>query len=520
MLLKIKSLRISARLTLLYASILISILFVTSSLAAIGLYVSVYHQASVEMRRTIEHTLEVVERTNAMPETALPPKTSEMNEEYVIKRQAEDPEWDPPPRAVMSLFREGAIMPGVVLRITNEKGRLVFNNAEHFPHYRDIEEAEVAEAPFWANRELDVSIMDNFHFYFKNVPVTWRGREYTLHFSRMITAERQFMHVLANGFFFINFFGLLIALFAGYFVSRKTLKPIRTITRTAQDIEVSDLSRRIPEPPADDELKQLVLTINHMLDRLEAGFKQQQRFVSDASHELRTPVTVILGYADMLSRWGKDDPETLSEAVEDIRSEAEDMKGLIERLLFLARADMNRQVLYKEPLEMQELLESVAKKASMAETTHKIMLLKNEPGTIFGDGVTIRQMLRVFIENAIKYSEKGTEIALSSERDGDFLTVMVADQGIGIAPENQKKVFERFVRVDSSRTSSEGGVSGTGLGMAIARWIADAHGITLSIESELGKGTKIFMKIPLMKENIESLPESKAVGDGPKLHKS
>ncbi|MCR5559270.1 MAG: HAMP domain-containing histidine kinase, partial [Schwartzia sp.] len=340
------------------------------------------------------------------------------------------------------------------------------------------------------------AIMDNFHFYFKDVNVTWRGREYTLHFMRMITAEKQFMNILTNGFFFTNLFGLIIALIAGYFVSKKTLNPIRTVIHTARDIEVSDLSRRIPVPEAEDEMRQLVETINRMLDRLEAGFMQQQRFVSDASHELRTPVTVILGYADMLARWGKDDPETLHEAVEDIRSEATDMRGLIERLLFLARADMKRQVLNKEKIQMDELMESVSKKAAIAAKNHTVTLLKNDLGEIFADGVTIRQMLRVFIENSIKYSPEGTEITLSSERKGDYLDVTVTDHGIGIAPENQKKVFERFFRVDKSRTSGEGGVGGTGLGMAIAQWIADSHDIKLSIESELGKGTTIHMLIP------------------------
>jgi len=494
--LKIKPLRISLRLTLLYASILVTILFVTSTLTVIGLYFSVYRQAGVELRDTIKMTMDVVEQTDKVPEEELPPRTSEQNEEYIKKRQAQDPEWEPPPRFAMALFRRGAIIPGVVLRITNENGRVIFNNAEHYPSFTDVEGAVVKDNPVWANDELEVSIMDNFHFYFKEVPVHWRGRDYTLHFMRMITAERQFMNILANGFFLSNFFGILVALVAGYFASRKTLNPIRTINQTAQDIEVNDLSRRVPVPEADDELKQLVETINRMLDRLEAGFKQQQRFVSDASHELRTPVTVILGYADMLSRWGKDDPEALNEAVNDIRMEATDMRGLIERLLFLARADMKRQVLNKERISMDEIIENIPKKAEMIFPEHRFKLNRNDAGVIFADAVTIRQMLRIFIENAVKYSPAGTDIELASERKGDFLDVTVTDHGIGIAPENHKKVFERFFRVDSSRTSSAGGVSGTGLGMAIAQWIADAHDIKLSIESELGKGTTIHMLIP------------------------
>ena len=145
---------------------------------------------------------------------------------------------------------------------------------------------------------------------------------------------------------------------------------------------------------------------------------------------------------------------------------------------------------------MDEIMESVPKKAEMIFPEHHFKLNRNDAGVIFADAVTIRQMLRIFIENAVKYSPAGTDIELASERKGDFLDVTVTDHGIGIAPENHKKVFERFFRVDSSRTSSAGGVSGTGLGMAIAQWIADAHDIKLSIESELGKGTTIHMLIP------------------------
>ncbi|MCR5558920.1 MAG: hypothetical protein K6F62_00975 [Schwartzia sp.] len=208
MLLKIKPLRISARLTLLYASILISILFITSTFTVIGLYFSVYHQAGVEMRRTIAQTLKVIEFTDKLDESELPPKTSLQNEEYVKKRQAEDPCWEPPPRFAMALFQQGAIVPGVVIRITNDKGRLIFNNAEHYPSYEAVENAAVEDLPLWANEEMGVAIMDNFHFYFKDVNVTWRGREYTLHFMRMITAEKQFMDILTNGFF-INEAGVL-----------------------------------------------------------------------------------------------------------------------------------------------------------------------------------------------------------------------------------------------------------------------------------------------------------------------
>jgi signal transduction histidine kinase len=215
---------------------------------------------------------------------------------------------------------------------------------------------------------------------------------------------------------------------------------------------------------------------------------------------LRTPVTVILGYSDLLSRWGRSDPAILDEGISSIRSEAENMQQLIEKLLFLARADQKRQVLHKESIELSELIADVMKKMELVTKDHHVELLANDDGMIYGDVVTMRQMLRIFLDNSTKYTPKGGHITVSSRRvaDGKFMQVDLSDDGLGIAPENQQKVFERFYRVDSSRTKAEGGVSGTGLGLSIASWIAEQHDIKISMTSALGKGTTIHLQIPVI----------------------
>ena len=204
----------------------------------------------------------------------------------------------------------------------------------------------------------------------------------------------------------------------------------------------------------------------------------------------------------MLSRWGREDAETLDEGISAIRTEAENMKALIERLLFLARADQKRQVLKKEQIDFQELLADVAKKADLVKGDHKLILEANDPGTIFADEVIMRQMLRIFIENAFKYTPANGTITLSSRHEGNAFRVEVRDTGIGIAPEHQEKIFERFYRVDSSRSKiGEGtGTGGTGLGLSIARWIAETHDIGIKLESEPGKGTTIRLSIPLAED--------------------
>jgi signal transduction histidine kinase len=295
-----------------------------------------------------------------------------------------------------------------------------------------------------------------------------------------------------------NLIGLLVALLAGYFISRRILRPIRTLTQAAREIEITDLDRRIEVSPARDELSELADTFNHMLDRIQSGFEQQRRFVSDASHELRTPVTVIRGYSDMLSRWGREDKAALDEGIAAIRSEAEDMQELIEKLLFLARADQKRQVLHKERLNLEELIQDVARKAQIVDKTHEVSLLQNDAAEVFADSVTIKQMLRIFLENSMKYTPAGGHIRISSVRQAAFMQIEIADDGIGIAPEHQQKVFARFYRVDSSRTKAQGGVGGTGLGLSIASWIAERHDIAISLESVLGHGTKIVLKVPVL----------------------
>ena len=497
---RIKSLRVSTRLMLVNAAILVFTLLLTSFLTIAGLYYSVYHQAEVELESTVENMLRTMERSEALPDTALPESPPPEMREY-LRRQ--NPDWMPIPPFVRLFYREGLLPPGVVLRIKDAEGRKVVDSAMHYPATEKVEAHTISNPPLWASEDLKVALLGNYYMYYKSMSVTWHGQLYTLYFFRIITAERDFLRMLGNGLVLTNAIGIALALLACYFVSRRALQPIRTIAEAAREIEVTDLGRRIDVPPAKDELTELIVTINHMLSRLQEGFEQQRQFVSDASHELRTPVTVMLGYADMLSRWGREDEETLDESITAIRSEAENMKDLIERLLFLARADQKRQALKREPLDFQALMADVAKKAALVAGDHVLTLEANDPGTIFADAVLIRQMLRVFIENAFKYTPAGGSVTIASRREGNALAVSVSDTGIGIAPEHQSKVFDRFYRVDSSRTRVNGvtQAGGTGLGLAIARWIADAHDIGIGLESEPDVGTTIRLSIPLYEED-------------------
>ena len=524
---RMRTLRISTKLTLVSAAILCSILALTSVLTIVGIYFSVYHQAEIEMQVSIHHTLsrlgdevEVISGDiGALPPA--PPKDAEEEHPRMEKDRRVPPPFpggQPQPRENAGMperaendgpgshamdfdrimLQEDTVLPGVVLRVTDDAGNIVFDNAAHYPSIEVVQQNVDANPPFWANKAMQVISLHNLHLYYEEVDVLYHGHNYQLHFLKTITAERHFLELLRNSLILTNLFGLIIALLAGYFVSRRTLRPIRTLTQAARAIEVTDLGKRIEVSPARDELSELADTFNHMLDRIQSGFEQQRRFVSDASHELRTPVTVIRGYSDMLSRWGRQDAQALDEGIAAIRSEAEDMQELIEKLLFLARADQKRQVLHKERLQLSELISDVAKKITLVATKHEVKLLQNDAAEIFADAVTIKQMLRIFLENSMKYTPVGGHITISSHREGNLAIVELADDGIGIARENQQKIFERFYRVDSSRTKAEGGVGGTGLGLSIARWIADRHDMEIALDSDLGKGTKVILRMKVL----------------------
>ena len=196
-----------------------------------------------------------------------------------------------------------------------------------------------------------------------------------------------------------------------------------------------------------------------------------------------------------MEKYGGDDKELLEESVEAIRSEAQNMKNLLENLLFLARTDQDRQKIYKEKFELSEIVEDVMKKMKKVCITHEVELLKNDSAEIFADKTMILQMLRIFLDNATKYTPEGGKISLSSEKISDKIILKISDTGIGIAPENIEKVFERSVRIDSEDLVKD--VRGSGLGLSIAKWIAENHGIKIEVQSKLGNGTTFILKIPV-----------------------
>jgi signal transduction histidine kinase len=286
---------------------------------------------------------------------------------------------------------------------------------------------------------------------------------------------------------------VLITVLIGSRTSRKMLRPIDNMTRTAKSISIGDLHTRLDVVDSHDELKDLAVTFNEMLDRIQTSVEQQNTFVSDASHELRTPIAVIQGYANLLQRWGKEDKAVLQESIDAIKSESHYMQELVEKLLFLASADKKKQKLDIKPFALSELINEVLKETKLIDSDHNMINDTNEIITFNGDRGLIKQSLRIFIDNGIKYTPIGGSITLNSILKGNLILITIEDTGKGISEEDLPYIFNRFYKADKSRTRENGGA---GLGLSIARWIIEQHQGDIKVESILNKGTKVIITLP------------------------
>ncbi len=306
---------------------------------------------------------------------------------------------------------------------------------------------------------------------------------------------------------------LIIFQLLGFFFSylpdsrriRKKLQPINEIALKAdelsrltfsedkyQQIEAA-ISRLQPEESellsfGDSDLQGIEAAMNNLLVHMRETYQQQARFVNDASHELRTPIAVIQGYANMLSRWGSEDEKVLEESIAAIQHESSHMKYLVEQLLFLARGDSGRTVLKKEAISLNSMMQEIYEESFMIDEDHPYRFKAYpEEITLIADAALIKQATRILLDNAAKYTNKGDEIFISyGQTDDGHPFIQVQDTGIGMAESDVAHMFERFYRSDEVRS-----FQGTGLGLSIAKWIVDKHQGHFEILSRTELGTRI-----------------------------
>lgn len=311
-------------------------------------------------------------------------------------------------------------------------------------------------------------------------------------------------------------FSLLRSLFFGARKVREQLLPLNELAKKAEQLSsiafdeskfhrLEDAISNVNPGSGDEhlnigdkELKGLELAVNNLIDRMRESFRQQSRFVSDASHELRTPISVIQGYVNMLDRWGKEDETILAEGIEAIKHESEHMSSLVEQLLFLARSDSGRQKLVSEKISLNELMNEVYEESVMIDSEHVYTFQEpasQDPEQVFilGDPTMLKQTMRILADNARKYTKKNDEIMFAVGVQGEECFFSVQDTGIGMIEQDISHIFERFYRSDEVRNGS---IGGSGLGLSIAKWIVDKHRGHFEILSREGLGTRIIVWLP------------------------
>ena len=289
-------------------------------------------------------------------------------------------------------------------------------------------------------------------------------------------------------------FFVVLAAVGGFWLTHRAFLPVRRITRTAREIrQGGDLSRRIDLGPGRDEIHTLASEFDSMFARLEASFAAEKQFASDASHELRTPTAVILTQCeDALESAAS--PEELRAALKAIQRQGEKMAGLLSQLLLLSRADSGRQTLHSEPVDLSGLAAAVADEQRERAADKGIAVTADiAPGLVVqGDETMLMRVLINLMENGIKYGRAGGHLALTLTAGWDTVTGKVADDGIGIAAEDLDKVWRRFWQADPAHSGG-----GAGLGLSMVKWIVEAHGGRITVESVLGKGTAFTFTLPL-----------------------
>lgn len=294
-----------------------------------------------------------------------------------------------------------------------------------------------------------------------------------------------------------NLISVLIAVFIGKLISKKIINPINEITTAAENISLYDLSQRITVPETKDEIQTLVITFNDMISRLQDSFEKENRFISDASHELKTPIAVIQGYINMVDRWGKEDSEVLEEAIGSIKSETEYMGRLIEQLLYIARDIQNNIKANMSRLKLNDIAEEVKKEIEITFDDADVLFINTNSDDVIinADEHFIKQLIWIFADNSYKYKgDKKLKLEIEVGHSKESCYFAVKDNGIGISKENINNIFDRFYRCDESRNKT---IDGTGLGLSIAKAIAKTLNAEINVKSELGKGTEFIVKFPI-----------------------
>lgn len=376
-------------------------------------------------------------------------------------------------RVDSSKLDDDAVKPGIYIQVLDAEGNALYSS-------RDADWIfEVVAAEKEKNKEPErewSSITQSETVDGQDIQIQVLG---SIYFNDFLNDFSWMLLLLVPGY-------MLLAAIGSMFLAKRALQPIRQISETAKKISVGDLSERIEGIYSKDEVGELADTFNTMLEDLEVSFQRERQFTSDASHELRTPMTVITACVEDAIH--TDDPAIWDENIRVIQRENQRMRKIVSQLLMLSRGYEGRCHFQPEELCLWNMAETVCESLSPLAGSKSISIHNEVPQTymIYADQSLFTQLLVNLVENAIKYGNEGGNIRITSSDDEAHYSLCVEDDGIGISEDDLPKIFERFYRADKARDRT-----GSGLGLSIVKWIAELHEGNVTAESELGKGTKM-----------------------------
>jgi heavy metal sensor kinase len=380
---------------------------------------------------------------------------------------------------------------GDYLEIYAENNQLIYRSGFVEAHQSTLLLPDQVLQPTMRNRRIDHR---PFRFVFQKLEIN--GHVYTVEMGIPADDAVETLHLFRSYLLMFAPLLLLVAAGGGYWLSRRALSPVDALVRTARQVGGTNLSGRLQRLDTGDELQRLSDTLNEMLDRIESAFQRITQFTADASHELRTPVSLIRTEAELALRRSRGEAE-YKESLRHILLEAERTTVLIEQLLAMARADSGSETLHLQPVDLRQTLWNVVNGWQQVAIIRNLQFSASIDARDFfvlGDEILLRRMADILLDNAFKYTPSPGSICLSLEQSGESAVVMVRDSGVGIDGQDQSRIFERFYRVDKARSRAQGGA---GLGLAIAKWIVTQHRGSIAVESSPGQGTTFRVDLPL-----------------------
>ena len=381
---------------------------------------------------------------------------------------------------------------GEYLEVYAERDQLIYRSTFLQAHPSVLLPPDQVKRPILRSRKIDDR---PFRFSFQKMEIN--GHTYTVEMGVHADDVVETLHLFR---FYLWMFApvlLLVAAGGGYWLSRRALSPVDSLARTAREISGTNLNRRLQKLDTGDELQRLSDTLNEMLDRIESAFLRITQFTADASHELRTPVSLIRTEAELALRRSRGEAE-YKESLRHILLEAERTTALLEQLLSLARTDSGREALHLQPVDLRQTLRPVVDGWQQVATIRNLQFsssLDAPESSVMGDETLLRRLADILLDNAFKYTPSPGSVRLSLEQSANSAVITVRDSGVGIAEEEQSKIFERFYRVDKARSRAQGGA---GLGLAIAQWIVTQHRGSIRVESQPGSGTTFRVELPMI----------------------